>query len=251
MMPNGPTRSRAFTRGFFKVAEAQKPKPQTIAIAMADAEFGRNACEGARAECTRRQASRSSTKRPIRRPRPISRRSCARCRRSIRTCLVICSYPLDTVGMVQGDERVGFKPKMWGGAMVGLQSDRVQDPARPAAQRRRQFRNLAAGQDDGFPRRRGPAEEISGARRGRRASIRSAITCRRGPMPICRCSATRSKAPRASTTTKLADYIRKTTFKTVVGDVKFGKQGRMGGGAHAGGPVPEHQGQDASTISAT
>ena len=37
----------AFTRGFFKVAEVQKPKPQTIAIAMADAEFGRNACEGA------------------------------------------------------------------------------------------------------------------------------------------------------------------------------------------------------------
>ena len=47
MIPNGPTPKPAFTRGFFKVAEAQNPKPQTIAIAMADAEFGRNACEGA------------------------------------------------------------------------------------------------------------------------------------------------------------------------------------------------------------
>ena len=47
MIPNGPTPKPAFTRGFFKVAEVQKPKPQTIAIAMADAEFGRNACEGA------------------------------------------------------------------------------------------------------------------------------------------------------------------------------------------------------------
>src|SRR3989304_7219901 len=47
MIPNGPTPNPAFTRGFLKVAEVQKPKPQTIAIAMADAEFGRNACEGA------------------------------------------------------------------------------------------------------------------------------------------------------------------------------------------------------------
>jgi len=47
MIPNGPTPKPAFTRGFFKVAEAQKPKPQTIAIAAADSEFGRNACDGA------------------------------------------------------------------------------------------------------------------------------------------------------------------------------------------------------------
>src|SRR5262250_914743 len=48
MIPNGPTPKPAFTRGFFKVAEVQDPKPQTIALAYADAEFGQNACEGAR-----------------------------------------------------------------------------------------------------------------------------------------------------------------------------------------------------------
>src|SRR5690242_17779364 len=47
MIPNGPTPKPAFTRGFFKVAEVQNPKPQTIALASADAEFGRNACDGA------------------------------------------------------------------------------------------------------------------------------------------------------------------------------------------------------------
>ena len=36
--------------------------------------------------------------------------------------LVVCSYPLDTVGMVKAMSEVGFKPKMWGGAMVGLQA---------------------------------------------------------------------------------------------------------------------------------
>jgi len=48
MIPNGPTPKPAFTRGFFKVAEVQNPKPETIALAYADAEFGQNACEGAR-----------------------------------------------------------------------------------------------------------------------------------------------------------------------------------------------------------
>ena len=36
--------------------------------------------------------------------------------------VVICSYPLDTVGMIKTINEIGFKPKMWGGAMVGLQA---------------------------------------------------------------------------------------------------------------------------------
>ena len=48
MIPNGPSPRPAFTRGFFKVAMEQSPKPETIALAAADAEFGHNACEGAR-----------------------------------------------------------------------------------------------------------------------------------------------------------------------------------------------------------
>src|SRR5262245_29422431 len=45
MLPTGPDPKPAFTRGFFAVALAQNPKPQSIAIAAADAEFGRNVCE--------------------------------------------------------------------------------------------------------------------------------------------------------------------------------------------------------------
>src|SRR6202011_4021515 len=35
---------------------------------------------------------------------------------------VVCSYPLDTVGMIKAMKEIGFKPKMIGGAMVGLQA---------------------------------------------------------------------------------------------------------------------------------
>src|SRR5580692_3959583 len=48
MLPSGPTPKESFTEGFFQVAAAQNPKPKTIALAAEDAEFSRNACEGAR-----------------------------------------------------------------------------------------------------------------------------------------------------------------------------------------------------------
>src|SRR6266568_7418200 len=116
MIPNGPTPKPAFTRGFFQVAEVQQPKPQTIAIAMADAEFGRNACEGA-AE----NAKVSGFKIVYEKSYPPSTTDFTPIVRAIQALnpdlLVICSYPLDTVGMVTAMSEVGFKPKMWGGAM--------------------------------------------------------------------------------------------------------------------------------------
>ncbi|MGB7687682.1 MAG: amino acid ABC transporter substrate-binding protein, partial [Pseudolabrys sp.] len=121
MIPNGPTPKPAFTRGFFKVAEAQNPKPQTIAIAMADAEFGRNACEGAH-----QNAQASGFKIVYEKSYPPSTTDFSPIVRAIQAVnpdlMVVCSYPLDTVGMVKAMHEVGFKPKMWGGAMVGLQA---------------------------------------------------------------------------------------------------------------------------------
>ncbi len=121
MIPNGPTPKPAFTRGFFKVAELQQPKPQTIALAYADAEFGQNACDGAR-----ENAKTSGFKIVYDKSYPSSTADVTSIVRAIQAAnpdlLVICSYPLDTVGMVKAMHEVGFKPKMWGGAMVGLQA---------------------------------------------------------------------------------------------------------------------------------
>ena len=44
----GPKPKEAFADGFFEVAMAQNPKPQTLALIGADAEFPRNAMEGVR-----------------------------------------------------------------------------------------------------------------------------------------------------------------------------------------------------------
>ncbi len=49
MLPTGPMPKEAFTEGFFEAAAAQNPKPKTVAITTADAEFSQNCREGAQA----------------------------------------------------------------------------------------------------------------------------------------------------------------------------------------------------------
>jgi len=54
MVPaGGPRPKEAFAEGFFEVAMEQNPKPVTLAITGADAEFPRNALEGVRAVAKR------------------------------------------------------------------------------------------------------------------------------------------------------------------------------------------------------
>src|SRR5947209_11172738 len=48
VLPTGPDTKASFTEGFFEAALKQNPKPTTVALAAEDAEFSRNACEGAR-----------------------------------------------------------------------------------------------------------------------------------------------------------------------------------------------------------
>src|SRR5436853_4766507 len=121
MLPTGPNPKPAFTTGFFKIALAQDPKPQSIALAAADAEFGRNACEGAR-----ENAKNAGLRITYDRNDPPNTADFAPIVRAVQATnpdlFIIYSYPLDTVGTVKAMSEVGFKPKMWGGAMVGLQA---------------------------------------------------------------------------------------------------------------------------------
>ena len=47
MLPTGPEPQKAFAYGFFELAAAQNPRPKTVAIVAADAEFAQNAADGA------------------------------------------------------------------------------------------------------------------------------------------------------------------------------------------------------------
>src|ERR1039458_1589445 len=223
MIPNGPTPKPAFTRGFFKVAEAQKPKPQTIAIAMADAEFGRNACEGAH-----QNAETSGFKIVYEKSYPPSTTDFTPIVRAIQAAnpdlLVICSYPLDSVGMVKAMHEVGFKPKMWGGAMVGLQATVFKTQLGPLL-------NGVVNYDTWLPVK---SMEFPGALELLKKYQERAKAAGTDPlgyyMPVWAYAYLQVLGDAVAATKSLnddvlADYMHKTTFKTVVGDVKFNKQG--------------------------
>jgi branched-chain amino acid transport system substrate-binding protein len=121
MIPSGPETKPSFTKGFFDVAAQQNPKPQTVALVAADQEFSRNACEGARenAKAVGMRVVYDKTYPPTTTDfSPIVRAIQA----TNPDIVSVCSYPLDSVGMVKAANEIGFKPKMIGGAMVGLQA---------------------------------------------------------------------------------------------------------------------------------
>lgn len=223
MIPNGPNPKPAFTRGFFKVAEVQNPKPQTIAIAAADAEFGQNACKGAE-----ENAKTSGFKIVYNRNYPPNTTDFTPIVRAIQALnpdlLVICSYPLDTVGMIKAMAEVGFKPKMWGGAMVGLQATVFKTQLGPLLNGVVNFETWLPVKSMDFP---GSGELLKKYQSRAQAAGTDPLGYY---MPVWAYAYLQVLGDAIAATKSLnddvlADHIRKTTFKTVVGEVKFGKQG--------------------------
>lgn len=121
-IPTSGSRPRqVLTEGFFQVAAQQNPKPQTIAIAAEDAEFSRNAADGARAN-----AKEFGFKVVYDKTYPPNTTDFSPIVRAVQASnpdlFVVCAYPLSAVGITLSVNELGFKPKMIGGAMVGLQA---------------------------------------------------------------------------------------------------------------------------------
>jgi branched-chain amino acid transport system substrate-binding protein len=130
MIPTGPSPKASFTKGFFDIAMAQNPKPKTVAIAAADAEFGRNVQEGAI-----ENAKAAGLEIVYNRTYPPTTTDFGPIVRAVQATnadiVVICSYPLDSVGWVRAVNEVGYTPKMIGGGMVGLQFTAIKQQLGP------------------------------------------------------------------------------------------------------------------------
>ena len=130
MIPSGPDAKPAFTKGFFDVAMAQGPKPQTVAIVAADRSSPAMP-PMARARMPRRRTCSVVYDRTY----PPATADFAPIVRAIQATnpdlVVVCSYPPDSVGMVRAVNEIGFKPKMIGGAMVGLQATAIKTQLGP------------------------------------------------------------------------------------------------------------------------
>jgi branched-chain amino acid transport system substrate-binding protein len=223
MIPTGPNPKPSFTKGFFEIAMAQNPKPQTIAIAAADAEFGRNVMEGAR-----ENAKAAGLKIVYDRTYPPNTTDFSPIIRAIQATnpdiVVICSYPLDSVGMVRAINEVGFKPKMIGGGMVGLQFTAIKTQLGPLL-------NGIVNYETWLPAKTMQNPEVMEflQKYQARASQEKVDPLGYYLPPWAYAYMQVLEQAVAATKTldddKLADYIRKATFKTVIGEVKFGHNG--------------------------
>jgi branched-chain amino acid transport system substrate-binding protein len=121
VLPTGPDTKPSFTEGFYQVAMEQNPKPTTVALTAEDAEFSRNACEGARSN-----AKKYGVKIVYDKSFPPGTTDFSPIVRALQASnadlVVVCSYPLSSVGIALAVNEANYKPKMIGGAMVGLQA---------------------------------------------------------------------------------------------------------------------------------
>jgi len=119
MLVFGPDPKPAFSKGWFDIAMAQDPKPQTIALVTADAEFGRNALDGAR-ENVKKFGLKTVYDRAYP-PTTVDYTPIIRAVQATNPDIVyVASYPPDTAGLLRAISEIGLKTNMFGGALVGV-----------------------------------------------------------------------------------------------------------------------------------
>ena len=222
MVPAGPDGIKTFSDGYFQIAAAQNPKPKTVAIVSADAEFARTAADGARANAKKLgfdviydksypppTADFTSVMRAVQAANP--------------DIVFVASYPPDTVGIVRATNELGYTPKMFGGAMIGLQLTPIKAQLGPLLNGLVINENYVpeptmkfAGVDDFLKRYQERAKGAGVDPLGLWSPFAYA------EMQILGQAV---QAVGAIDQARLADYLHKTTFKTIVGDVKFSASG--------------------------
>src|SRR5262249_30166937 len=119
MHPAGPNPKPAFSEGFFKVAMAQNPRPETVAMVTADGEATRLVTDGAYDNIKN-----AGLKIVYDRRYPLNTTDFSPIVRAVQATnpdiFFISSYPLDSVGMLRSVNEIGFKPKIVGGTLNGL-----------------------------------------------------------------------------------------------------------------------------------
>jgi branched-chain amino acid transport system substrate-binding protein len=114
-----------FSKAFFHVVMEQKPAPKTIGFVGGNQEFAIQNLAGARenAKAAHLKVVFDETYPPDTTDySPIIRAAQA----ADPDILFAASYPPETIGLVHAINEVGFRPKVFGGAMVGLQITNIQ-----------------------------------------------------------------------------------------------------------------------------
>jgi len=222
VLPTGPKTKESFTEGFYQIAMQQNPKPTTVALTAEDAEFSRNACEGARMN-----AKTFGMKIVYDKSFPPGTTDFSPIVRALQASnadiVVVCSYPLSSVGITLAVKELNYKPKMIGAAMVGLQ-------ATVFKQKLGSKLNGIINYETWVPTEKAlaPAKEFFKKYQARAGS--------EGVDPLgyylggwgyayAGIVGDAIAGSKSVDDAKIADYFRKNTFKTIMGDWSYGKNG--------------------------
>jgi branched-chain amino acid transport system substrate-binding protein len=223
MIATGPDPKRAFSRGFFDIAMSLTPRPQTLAIVGADAEFARNATDGARLnakEAGLRIVYDGSYPPTITDYAPIVRAV----RATNPEIVYVASYPTDSAGILRSANEMGLTARLFGGSLVGLASAAMKTQLGPL------LNGVVLG-EQWVP---APKLQYPGVMDFLQTYRERAVAAGVDPLGVFLppfAYARMQVLEQAVTATgslddgRLADYIRMNNFKTVVGDVAYGADG--------------------------
>jgi branched-chain amino acid transport system substrate-binding protein len=223
MIPTGPSPRASFTKGFFDIAMAQNPKPQTVAIAAADAEFGRNVQDGAR-----ENAKAAGLKIVYDRTYPPTTTDFAPIVRAVQAAnpdiVVICSYPLDSVGWVRAVSEIGYTPKMIGGGMVGLQFTAIKQQLGPLLNGWTNYETWLPHKSMQYP---GAMEVVAKYQERAKGQKLDPLGYYLPPWAYAYLQTLEQavNATKSLDDSKLAEWLHKNPVKTVVGEIRFGPTG--------------------------
>jgi len=223
MIATGPDPKRVFSQGFFDLAASLSPQPETIAIVGADSEFARNATDGARANATA-----AGLKIVYDASYPPTTVDYAPVVRGIRAAapdvIFVASYPTDTAGILRSAAEMGLKARLFGGPLVGLATASMKTQLGPLLNGIVLAEQWVPAPPLQFP---GVMDFLQTYQARAAGAGVDPLGVFLPPLAYARMQVLEQAVTGAGTLddARLADYIRTHSFKTVVGEVAFGKDG--------------------------
>jgi branched-chain amino acid transport system substrate-binding protein len=138
----------------------------------------------------------------------------------------VASYPLDSVGMVRAANEVGLKTKLFGGGMVGLQTTSVKQQLGPLLNGIVNYDFWIPAKTMQFP---GVLDFIKKYQDKAAGAGVDPLGYYLAPWAYSYMQVLAAAVTGAGglDQQKIADFLRDSTFKTVMGDIKFGEDGEL------------------------
>ena len=210
---------------------------------MADAEFSQNACEGARDNAKKHGFKIVYDKSYPPPPKTTDFAPIVRAIKAVNADLVVvCAYPLDSVGMVLAANEVGLTPKMFGGALVGLQATVFKDKLKGKLNGIVNYETWVPDEKEMYTGTEAFFKEYQSRAKAEGVDPLGYYLGGWGYAYI-QILGDAVKGAKSINDDKIADYLRTHTFDTVMGPIKFGAKGEWAVEPDADGAVSRHQGR--------